>query len=160
MMTVRTVEELARLHRLISWYDVPLNLPSAALAGEACVWCTSPADATAVELDPSNPLPRRGCLLCYAARVAWYVSWYDWHSHFESCTHCQQRKTCYIGHGRRLLHEQTIGPADRSKPKCAACPAPVLSTELVAPLHWQGTTHQIRLGYAHMRCLTGKARVR
>ncbi|MET8563219.1 hypothetical protein ABZV75_22485 [Streptomyces flaveolus] len=155
-MTVQIAEELTRLHRLISVYEVPLNLPSAALAGEACVWCVSPVNGSTVELEPSADLPRWGCMPCYSARLAWYVSWYDWHGHFVSCIRCQQRKTCYIGQGRRLLHEQTIGPADRGRQKCAVCPAPVLSTELVAPLLWEGTAHH-HLGYAHLRCLTRRA---
>ncbi|GAA1500298.1 hypothetical protein GCM10009787_77820 [Streptomyces bangladeshensis] len=78
-MTVQIAEELARLHRLVSGFEVPPNLPSSALAGEAFVWCASPADVTFVELEPSVELPRWGCMACYTSRVAWYITWYDWH---------------------------------------------------------------------------------
>ncbi|MFF1401765.1 hypothetical protein [Streptomyces sp. NPDC058294] len=68
-MTVQIAEELARLRRLISWYDVPQQLPAAALTGEACVWCSTPAGSTAVQLEPTE-MPRQGCTACYAARLA------------------------------------------------------------------------------------------
>ncbi|MCG0062223.1 hypothetical protein L0F81_02790 [Streptomyces tricolor] len=153
-MTVQIADELARLHRLVSWFEVPLNLPSSALAGEACVWCVSPVDGTSVELEPSTPLPRWGCMPCYSARLAWYVSWYDWHRHFDTCLHCQQRRTCYIGHGRRVLHEQTMGPIDKH-PECFICPSPLLAGDLVGPVRWEGDS-RLYLGYAHLRCMTGR----
>ncbi|MCG0066315.1 hypothetical protein L0F81_24000 [Streptomyces tricolor] len=83
-MTVQIPEEQARLHRLISVHEVPLTLPAAALTGEACVWCLSPADGAAVEPEPSNPLPRRACTACYTARCIWYTTWYDWHLHLPT----------------------------------------------------------------------------
>ncbi|MEV6803924.1 hypothetical protein [Streptomyces sp. NPDC051132] len=152
-MTVQDAGELLRLHQLIAVHEFPQTLPPAALAGEACVWCTSPADATAVRL--SAALPWWGCLHCYSARLAWYVTWYDWHDHHQSCNPCQQRRTCHVGHGRRTLHEQTTGPADKPHPKCFTCRGPLLPVERVAPLLWHSpTTFAPRLGYAHVRCLT------
>ncbi|WP_237546825.1 hypothetical protein, partial [Streptomyces sp. SID161] len=139
-------------------YDVPLRLTSAATAGEACVWCGRAADATTVELEPSASLPREGCMPCYLARLTWYITWYDWHDHFQGCAFCQQRHTCHVGHGRRILHEQTVGPSD-VRAECGICPAPLRPTELVAPLLWEGSSH-MHLGYAHLRCLTRKATVR
>ncbi|CAL9290736.1 hypothetical protein [Streptomyces sp. SudanB182_2057] len=151
-MTVRIPEELARLHRLVSWFEVPRRLPAAALAGEACVWCADPADAVAVELVPSAVLPRLACLRCYLSRLAWYITWYDWHAHVEVCAACQRRRICHVGHGRRVLHERTALPIDK-KPRCVACPAPLLATELVAPVRWEGSS-RFHLGYAHLRCVT------
>jgi hypothetical protein len=157
-MTVQIPEVLYDMHECVSWYEVPRRLPAAALAGEACVWCTSPPDATTVELAPSATRPRLACLRCYTTRLAWYLTWANWHTHFTACTACQQRQTCYVGHGRRLLHEQTATAIDKT-PKCIACPAPLLSTELVAPVCWEGTT-RFNIGYAHLRCLTARASTR
>ncbi|GGR71291.1 MULTISPECIES: hypothetical protein [Streptomyces] len=154
-MTVQIPEELARLHQLVSWYDLPRWLPEAARAGKACVWCAGRADATAVELEPSAALPRRACTRCYAARLAWYITWYDWHGHFSACTPCRQHQTCYVGHGRRLQHERTMPPIDK-KPVCLSCPAPLLATELVAPVRWEGSDG-FNLGYVHLRCLSRRA---
>ncbi|MGV9755449.1 hypothetical protein ACWDUC_06375 [Streptomyces tricolor] len=154
-MTVQVADELARLHRLISGYEVPLRLPATALAGEACVWCERPADRDTVELEPVAALPRRACTACYTARLVWYITWYDWHLHVTDCTTCQHRRTCFVGHGRRVMHELTIGPAGKGAPACAACPAPLLGAELVTPLCWQGDVRPY-LGYAHARCLTGR----
>ncbi|MBK3524796.1 hypothetical protein JHN54_24690 [Streptomyces sp. MBT70] len=108
-----------------------------------------------MELEPSAALPRRACTRCYAARLAWYITWYDWHGHFSACTPCRQHQTCYVGHGRRLQHERTMPPIDK-KPVCLSCPAPLLATELVAPVRWEGSDG-FNLGYVHLRCLSRRA---
>ncbi|MFH9398960.1 hypothetical protein ACH4JS_04140 [Streptomyces sp. NPDC017638] len=157
-MITQAPEVLYDVHECLSWYEMPGRLPAAALAGEACVWCTRPADATAVELAPSAALRRLACQRCYAARLAWYLTWADWHTHFTACTACQQRQTCYVAHGHRLLHEQTAQAIGKT-PECLVCPAPLLATELVAPLCWEGNT-RFNVGYAHLRCLTARASTR
>ncbi|AYN37979.1 hypothetical protein D9753_02305 [Streptomyces dangxiongensis] len=153
-MTVQIAEELARLHRLMSWYDVPQQLPATALTGEACVWCSTPVGSTDVQLEPTE-IPRRGCAGCYTARLAWYVSWYDWHLHVQTCTACQQRQVCYVGHGRRVLHELTIGPADRDAPVCIVCVKAPSAVDLVVPVRWEGDA-RLYLGYAHAGCASGR----
>ncbi|MFH9403237.1 hypothetical protein ACH4JS_26330, partial [Streptomyces sp. NPDC017638] len=60
-MTVQIPAVLYDVHECLSWYEVPRRLPATAAAGEACVWCTRPADATAVELAPSAALRRLAC---------------------------------------------------------------------------------------------------
>ncbi|MFI0188467.1 hypothetical protein ACH4PW_13035 [Streptomyces sp. NPDC017082] len=123
---------MARLHRLISVHEFPQSLPRAILTGEACLWCLAPINGTAVDLGLSDDLPLAGCEPCYSARLAWYVSWYDWHEHYQRCVPCQQRRTCYVGHGRRILHEQTTGPADKPQPTCFTCQDPLLRAEIRA----------------------------
>ncbi|MEV6803123.1 hypothetical protein [Streptomyces sp. NPDC051132] len=160
-MTSQDADELARLHRLISVHEFPQALPAAILTGEVCLWCLTLIDGTAVELGPSADFPLAGCEPCYSARLAWYVSWYDWHDHYQSCVACRQRRTCYVGHGRRILHEQTTGPADKPQPTCFPCRNPLLPVEMAAPLLWHSpSTFAPRFGYAHVRCLTERATVR
>ncbi|MEV6806586.1 hypothetical protein [Streptomyces sp. NPDC051132] len=160
-MTEENFEETARLHRLICVHEFPQSLPAAILAGEACLWCLTPIEGTAVHLGLSDDLPLTGCAPCYSARLAWYVSWYDWHEHYQRCVPCQQRRTCYVGHGRRILHEQTTRPADKPQPTCFTCRDPLLRAEMAAPLlRHSPTTGAPRFSYAHMRCLTERATIR
>ncbi|MFD0393770.1 hypothetical protein ACFQ3Z_20760 [Streptomyces nogalater] len=155
-MTVRIPEELTRLHRLVSWFELPRWLPEAARAGKACVWCAGPVDATVVELAPSATLPRPGlhALLRGPARLVHHLVRL---AQALLRLHPCKQQTCLVGHGRRLLHEQTMPPIDR-KPVCLSCPAPLLATELVAPVRWEGTDG-FNLGYAHLRCLSRRASV-
>lgn len=150
-MTIPSTEELDRLHRLISW-ELSVGMSPAAAAGEACVRCEAPADETAVRLERDGT-PWKACVRCYIGRLAWLISWYDWHQHVTACDSCKQARTCYVGHGRRLLHTQTIGPAGKRPAHCCSCHRPVQPTELAVAVRWEGESRD-HLGYAHARCLS------
>ncbi|MET8765450.1 hypothetical protein [Streptomyces sp. NPDC004658] len=148
MTAVQIAEELARLHRLVSWFDTPVPLPAEAVTGHACVWCLIPADSTAVDLESAADYPQRGCLSCYSARLAWHISWYEWHSHVAECFPCKQGRMCFVGRGRRILHELTAGPAGKEPPACFSCHRTLLAQETAIPVRWEGEA-SFHLGYAH-----------
>ena len=139
------------LHRLISLYEAPVRLTLDQRAGAACVWCSGAPGPEAADLEGSG----RGCQGCYAARLAWIVTWYDWHNHFERCHACWQGMTCHVAYGRRILHEQTIAAAAKPDVVCGACPKPIHRLELGAPMLWDGESTPY-MGYAHVRCMSGR----
>lgn len=151
-MTILTPEESQRLHRLISFYEVPWPLTGEESAGAACVWCSCPSGPDAVGL---TSLSGRGCSDCYLARLVWLLTWYAWHQHVLACIHCQQLRTCYVGRGLRVRHELTIAPAGKDL-ACESCRCPVDADEPAMPVRWEGDAHD-HLGYGHRRCLTRRA---
>lgn len=154
-MTVQIADELARLHRLVSWFDTPAPLPADAVTGKACVWCLIPADSSAVDLESAPDYPRRGCISCYSARLAWHISWHEWHTHSLECFPCRQGRPCFVGRGRRILHELTIGPAGKDAPACVTCHRTLLAQETAIPVR-HGGLDSSHLGYAHPRGCDGR----
>ncbi|MFZ4234992.1 hypothetical protein ACOZGD_07340 [Streptomyces murinus] len=152
-MTVLVPEESQRLHRLIAYYQVPMDLSEKQQTGVACVWCGGPAGPDATGLKYPG---RCGCSDCYLARILWLITWYDWQRHVLGCTPCQQRSTCHVGRGRRVQHELTIVPAGKRPPFCESCRRPVEADEPAMPVRWEGDSHD-RLGYGHRRCVTRRA---
>ncbi|MFJ4806668.1 hypothetical protein [Streptomyces murinus] len=152
-MTVLVPKESQRLHRLISFYEGPWRLTGEQGADAACVWCGRLSGPDGVDLDS---ISGRSCSACYLARILWLITWYDWHQHVLGCTPCQQRRTCYVGRGRRVRHELTIMPAGKRPPFCESCHCPVEADEPAMPVRWEGDSHD-RLGYGHRRCVTRRA---
>ncbi|EST24409.1 hypothetical protein [Streptomyces roseochromogenus] len=156
-MTVLSTEEMERLHRLVSW-EMPSGMTTAAAAGKACVWCGGPLGEDRARLQTS--VPRLGCGRCYSARLAWYITWYDWHRHVSSCTTaCQQARVCHVGYGLRAVHDVTIAAAGKEAPQCVSCHHPIHVGEMTVPVRWEGTS-QDHLGYAHTQCVMTRAAVR
>lgn len=140
-----------RLHRIVSW-ESPSAMSEAAAAGEACVWCAGPLGEAPARLQTGAP--RLACGQCYSARLAWYVTWYDWHRHVTGCISCRQARDCHVGRGFRALHDVTIvfTPAGKTGPRCVSCHHPVHEGELAVPVLWEGNSCD-HLGYAHPQCL-------
>jgi len=155
-VNVLIAEELDRLHQLITW-EMPAVPSPGSVAGEACVWCHLPPGDTAVDLVVG--MPRRGCADCYTTRLAWLVSWYDWHDHVRACVSCQQARTCHVGRGRSALHERTVALASQRPLRCVSCHQLALASQLVLPVLWEGTSSD-HLGYGHTLCMVRRATTR
>ncbi|NEA51602.1 hypothetical protein [Streptomyces sp. SID10815] len=153
-MTVLPPEELHRLHQLITWEYPPPT--SSALEGRACTWCGTATDESAISMSPLDPC--RVCLTCYAGQLAWFATWYDWHSHVLGCAHCRHGRTCHVSRGRRTLHELTVEAAHREL-ICFSCHQPLGDTEPALPVLWMGDSRDYP-GYVDAPCLTKEAAAR
>ncbi|MFI2202673.1 hypothetical protein ACH47Z_18210 [Streptomyces sp. NPDC020192] len=149
--------EVERLRLLVSQFTMPAQLTAEQRAGSACAWCGGKPGPATADLHAVGMTPR-GCSDCYWARLNWITSWYDWQDHIAECEYCLGGSMCFVSHGRRTTHEQTITDAGQPELSCGSCTGPILRTEMAVPRRWDGDTAPY-LGYIHLRC-AARRRVR
>ncbi|AYN41171.1 hypothetical protein D9753_22405 [Streptomyces dangxiongensis] len=153
-MTVQIAEELARLHRLISWYDVPQQSADGRphRRGLRLVLDAGRQYGRASGADRDSPAEMHGLLRGPARLVHQLVRLAQARRGVHRLPAAAGR---YVGHGRRVPHELTIGPADKEAPFCIICVKAPSAAEPTVPVRWEGLD-RLYLSCAHAVCASSR----
>ncbi|MFJ3794914.1 hypothetical protein ACIPSJ_01360 [Streptomyces sp. NPDC090088] len=148
-VSVLSAEDQGWVHDLVM-LRLPERITVEARTGQDCLWCLAPLDTTGIDLEP-GVTRFRSCAVCYLTRLAWAITWRDWHTHILACDTCQRGENCMTARGRRAQNEKACAALGETLSCTAGCLLPIDSSDQAVAVVWDGLTHSYP-GYAHTAC--------